>query len=149
MSYIWIETEAEHGRRFPNAPKPWTIDGWEGEGPYHKRTGVRLPRTQRAELCAPMVVSDTPDYYSVVSDRWVSGRADRREDLKRTGCIEMDRDYGRGMPRKPHKRPLLNKAFAERNGKGHLFDKDRAQDAQRAQAAITADIDKNLYGKGL
>ena len=44
---------------------------------------------------------------------------------------------------------LLNKAFAERNGKGHLFDKDRAQDAQRAQAAITADIDKNLYGKGL
>ena len=149
MTYIWIETEDDHKRRFPNAPKPWTIDGWEGAGLYHKKHGTAFPRTQRAELCAPMVMHDTPAYFSVVSSKWVEGRRERREDLKRTGCIEMDRDYGRGMPRKPHKRPLLNKAFAERNGKGHLWDKDRAQDYQRAEAAKVADIEKNLYGKGL
>ena len=149
MSYIWIETQAEHARRFPNAPEPFTLDGWEGEGLYHKKHGTAFPRTQRAELCAPMVMSDTPDYYSVVSDRWVSGRADRREDLKRTGCIEMDRVYPRGMPRKPHKYPLLNKAFAECDRKPHLWDKDRAQDHQRDRKAITDGINKNLYGKGL
>lgn len=122
---------------------------WEGPGMYNTRTGYMMDKPQGDVICAPMVVRDTPAYYSVVSDRWVEGRADRREDLKRTGCVEMDRDYGRGMPRKPHKRPLLNEAFAKRNGKAHLFDKDRAQDAQRAQAAVVKDIDKNLYGKGL
>lgn len=122
---------------------------WEGPGLYNTRTGYMMDKPQQDVICAPMVVRDTPAYFSVVSSKMIEGRAARREDLKRTGCIEMDRDYGRGMPRKPHKRPLLNEAFAKRNGKAHLFDKDRAQDAQRAEAAKVADIEKNLYGKGL
>jgi hypothetical protein len=69
--------------------------------------------------------------------------------LKSTGCEEFDRQYPRGMPRKPHKRPLLNKEFAERNRKIDWWDKDRAQDHQRDRKAISDGIEKNLYGKGL
>ena len=122
---------------------------WEGPGLYNTRTGYMMDKPQQDVICAPMVIRDTPAYYSVVSDKWIDGRADRREDLKRTGCFELDREYGRGMPRKPHKYPLLNEAFAKRNRKEHLWDKDRAQDHQRDRKAITDGIAKNLYGKGL
>ena len=122
---------------------------WEGPGMYNTRTGYMMDKPQGDVICAPMVVRDTPAYYSVVSDKWIDGRRDRREDLARTGCMELDREYPRGMPRKPHKRPLLNEAFAKRNRKEHLWDKDRAQDHQRDRKAITDGIAKNLYGKGL
>lgn len=143
-TYLLIESRARFADLFGAKAS------WDGPGLYNRRTGYMLDQPQRGEeICAPMVVRDTPAYYSVVSDKWVDGKRDRREDLARTGCIEMDRDYGRGMPRKPHKRPLLNKAFADRNGKSHLWDKDRAQDATRDRKAIADDIDKNLFGKGL
>ena len=35
---------------------------------------------------APYVLPDLPDYLSPVTDKLVSGRKQRREDLKRTGC---------------------------------------------------------------
>lgn len=116
---------------------------YEGPGLYNIKTGYLMDKPQGDVICAPQVMRDTPDYYSVVSDRWVSGRADRREDLKRTGCIEAD------PPRKREKRPLINKAFAKRNNKLHLFDADRAQDHARDRKAISDDIQKNLYGVGL
>lgn len=122
---------------------------WEGPGMYNTRTGYMMDKPQGDVICAPQIQRLMPDYYSVVSDTWITDRYDRREDLKRTNCFELDREYGRGMPRKPHKRPLLNKAFAERNKKPELWDKDRAQDHQRARKAKTDGIQKNLYGKGL
>lgn len=122
---------------------------WDGPGLYNTRTGYMMDKPQGDVICAPMVVRDTPAYYSVVSDKWIDGRRDRREDLARTGCMELDREYGRGMPRKPHKHPLLNESFALRNKKPELFDKDRAQDHQRARKAKSDGIQKNLYGKGL
>lgn len=39
---------------------------------------------------APYVIGDTPDYQSPVDGKLVSGRKQRREDLKRTGCVEYD-----------------------------------------------------------
>ncbi len=45
-------------------------------------------------ICMPMVVSDIPDYYSVVSGKMVSGRRARRDDLARTGCREVDPSEG-------------------------------------------------------
>jgi hypothetical protein len=116
---------------------------YDGPGLYNLKTGYMMDAGQGDVISAPMVMRDTPDYYSVVSDKWVTSRSWRREDLKRTGCIEMD------PPRKRHKRPLINKAFAERNGKPELWDKDRAQDHERDRKAKTTDIAKNLYGKGL
>jgi hypothetical protein len=37
-----------------------------------------------------MIMGDLPDYTSPVDGKLVSGRAQRREDLKRTGCREYD-----------------------------------------------------------
>lgn len=39
-------------------------------------------------LQAPTVISDTPDYRSPIDGRMISGRAARREDLKRNNCVE-------------------------------------------------------------
>ena len=44
----------------------------------------------KGQICTPHVNSDLPAYYSVATGRWVEGRADRREDLKRAGCREVD-----------------------------------------------------------
>lgn len=38
----------------------------------------------------PMINSEIPDYQSPVTGEWVSGRAARREDLKKHGCHEVD-----------------------------------------------------------
>lgn len=35
---------------------------------------------------APAVFADLPGYESPVTGKWVEGRAQRREDLRRTGC---------------------------------------------------------------
>lgn len=37
------------------------------------------------EPAAPLVIGDLPSYQSPVTGKWVDGRAQRREDLKRTG----------------------------------------------------------------
>lgn len=42
------------------------------------------------ETSAPYIMSDVPDYTSPVDGRLVSGRKQRREDLKRHGCVEYD-----------------------------------------------------------
>ena len=34
----------------------------------------------------PMVFGDLPGYQSEVTGKWVEGRSQRREDLKRSGC---------------------------------------------------------------
>lgn len=36
------------------------------------------------------IVPDIGGYWSVASNRWIEGRAQRREDLKATGCREVD-----------------------------------------------------------
>lgn len=40
------------------------------------------------------IMSDLPGYKSVASGKWVDGRRDRREDLKRAGCREVDPSEG-------------------------------------------------------
>lgn len=52
-----------------------------------KKTGVAIS-LPRGPLRAPMVVSDIPEYRSPIDGRMISGRADRREDLKRNNCVE-------------------------------------------------------------
>jgi hypothetical protein len=39
-------------------------------------------------ICAPQVISDTPEYRSPIDGRLIDGRAARREDLKRNDCVE-------------------------------------------------------------
>lgn len=107
--YVWIDTLANHVKRFPTAPAPWTLDGWEGEGLYNVKSGAAMMQEQRIELCAPQVMRDTPEYLSPVTGRPIDGRAARREDLKRNNCYEID------PPRRP--RGFKNPAFAAKYGK--------------------------------
>lgn len=45
---------------------------------------------QESDINAPFVMGDTPDYTSPIDGRLISGRKQRREDLKRHGCVEYD-----------------------------------------------------------
>lgn len=54
----------------------------------NKATGKPMDVPNR--IVAPRVQSDTPAYLSVVSNKMIDGRRDRREDLKRSGCREVD-----------------------------------------------------------
>ena len=50
-----------------------------------------MPQPDRGdEICAPMVVSDTPEYISPVTGKPVDGRRARREDLARSGCVPFE-----------------------------------------------------------
>lgn len=64
---------------------------WRGQW-VNKRTGEPMEAPDR--IACPMVQSDTKPYMSVVSNKLIDGRADRREDLKRTGCREVDSSEG-------------------------------------------------------
>lgn len=41
-------------------------------------------------ISAPFVRSDIPGYRSPVTGEWIGGRAARREDLRRSGCVEYE-----------------------------------------------------------
>lgn len=43
-------------------------------------------RTEKVILHAPAVQGDLPSYTSPVDGRWIDGRRQRHEDLKRNGC---------------------------------------------------------------
>lgn len=51
-------------------------------------------KTPKGVIGAPMIQSDLPAYFSVVSGKMIDGRRARRDDLKRTGCREMDPSEG-------------------------------------------------------
>jgi hypothetical protein len=54
-----------------------------------KATGLPTPDVSDG-LHTPTILSDLPAYYSVASNKWIDGRAARRDDLARTGCREVD-----------------------------------------------------------
>jgi hypothetical protein len=72
------------------------------------RTGEPMPLPERDTICMPRVISDLPDYVSPVTGQVVSGRAARREDLKRNDCVELD------PPKRP--RGYKNPSFAHKRG---------------------------------
>ncbi len=57
-----------------------------------KKTGEPMEAPDR--VCAPLIQSDIAPYMSVVSNKVIDGRKDRREDLKRSGCREVDPSEG-------------------------------------------------------
>lgn len=50
-----------------------------------KGEAIEVTADFEPEIVAPMVVGDLPGYLSQTG-AWVEGRAQRREDLKRSGC---------------------------------------------------------------
>ena len=75
-------------------------DGWHDlNQPWPDN--CRPPREfTRADIAAPMVVRDIPDYRSPVDGKVIGSRSTRREDLKRNGCVEWEPGIGKG----PYKR---------------------------------------------
>lgn len=49
------------------------------------RDGVLVFGAEPETVLAPMVMADLPGYDSPIDGRWVEGRVQRREDLKRSG----------------------------------------------------------------
>lgn len=53
-----------------------------------KRTGEVFEATGRVSM--PMVMRDIPEYESPIDGRLITSRSQKREDLKRNNCIEVD-----------------------------------------------------------
>lgn len=79
---------------------------WRGGHWVDKATGDRAP--VRAEIPSVHVWSDIPEYRSPIDGRLISSRSQRREDLKRNNCVEID------PPKRP--RGYKNPRFAEKHG---------------------------------
>lgn len=73
-------------------------------------SGEAMPLPERDGLCVPFIVSDIPDYHSPVDGRLVSGRVQRREDLKRNNAVEWEPSLS------PTKGKIRNKEFAAKRG---------------------------------
>ena len=72
-------------------------------------TGVPMELPERDEICLPFIVSDIPDYHSPIDGRLISGRSQRREDLKRNNAVEYEPSLS------PTKGKIRNKAFAAKH----------------------------------
>jgi len=62
------------------------------------------------QICAPMVMSDIPDYQSPIDGRVIGSRSERREDLKRNNCVEYEPSMS------PTKGKFKNAAFCKKHG---------------------------------
>jgi hypothetical protein len=70
---------------------------------------VDVSTLQRAPQSGPYIMRDTPAYISPVTRKMIDGRAARREDLKRSGCREVDPSEWKPIYRNPE--------FAKKHGK--------------------------------
>lgn len=71
------------------------------------RNGRPMELPER-EVCAPQICSDIKPYISPLGTGEISGRRQRREDLKRAGCREVDPSEFK--PR------FVNEKFARKRG---------------------------------
>lgn len=76
-----------------------------------RKTGEPMEVKDPNAICMPAVISDIPEYRSPIDGRWITTRSERREDLKRNGCIEIDppkrpRGYKNERYAKKHNLPL-------------------------------------------
>lgn len=78
----------------------------------HFTTGEpMLSEEQRnGPIPCPTVRGDIPAYQSPIDGRWISSNSERRDDLKRNGCID-----ARDFP-SPTGGKIKNKVFAEKRG---------------------------------
>lgn len=78
---------------------------------FDKATGEALPPLDPdAPIFAPMIVADIPAYRSPVDGRIINSRAERRDDLKRHGCVEYEPSMS------PTKGKIRNEKFAANRG---------------------------------
>jgi hypothetical protein len=71
---------------------------WDAEA----QTLVELSADAPPPAVAFQIMRDLPGYKSPAGTGWIEGRAARREDLKRTGCREVDPSEFKPAYRNPH-----------------------------------------------
>jgi hypothetical protein len=86
-----------------------TIYRWKDGGWRDKQSGAPMPLPEGRALAAPIVQSDITEYRSPIDGRPITSRSERREDLKRNGCVAAE-------PRPAHKRGYRNPRFAVKRG---------------------------------
>lgn len=67
-------------------------------------------------ICAPMIQVDIPAYQSPIDGRCISSRAQRREDLARSGCVE----YEPSMKEESARRRAAEDAALDRKVEEHV-----------------------------
>jgi hypothetical protein len=75
---------------------------------WHDGDWVPVAALERAPQVGPFIMRDTPAYVSPVTGKVIDGRVARREDLKRSGCREVDPGEFKPVYR--------NARFAKKNG---------------------------------
>ncbi|WP_313078341.1 hypothetical protein [Agrobacterium pusense] len=77
-----------------------------------KATGAPMlsPEERAKPVPVPMIISDIPEYRSPIDGRVISTRSERRDDLKRNGCVEYEPSMS------PTKGKIRNKTFAAKRG---------------------------------
>jgi hypothetical protein len=75
---------------------------WETDGRMTNNTAGR------SDFPCPTVIGDIPEYTSPIDGRPITSRSERREDLKRNGCVE----YEPSVP----KRYFRNERWARKRG---------------------------------
>jgi hypothetical protein len=55
-----------------------------------KRSGTVLKAPAGAPLACPRIIRDIPDYRSPIDGRVIGSRSEKREDLRRNGCVEWE-----------------------------------------------------------
>lgn len=76
---------------------------------YVLRDGKLVPKDQAPPQSGVSLWSEIEPYQSPASGKWITSRRERREDLKRTGCVPYER-----LPGAPE--GLTNTRFAHKHG---------------------------------
>lgn len=79
--------------------------------------------------CAPIVVSDTPEYISPATGKLIDGKRERREDLKKSGCVPWE-------PLSNRPRGVASERMAKKYG---VKVDEAAQHRERAKRKTVAD----------
>jgi hypothetical protein len=83
-----------------------------------KRSGAVLKARSDGALACPQIIRDISEYRSPIDGRVIGSRSERREDLKRNGCIEWDP----AMSPTRGKRAFKNERFARKWGLPYIGD---------------------------
>lgn len=87
---------------------------------FVRRNGVMVDKDTGAPMLTaedmmkpvqvPHIISDIPEYRSPIDGRVIHSRSDRRDDMKRHGCVEYEPSMS------PTKGKIRNKQFAAKRG---------------------------------
>lgn len=91
----------------------------------------------QSDFAAPLLIKPMPDYRSPVDGKLITSRHARREDLKRSGCVEWDPGTGQGR----YKRTpgVINNPKYEASG-FKLSEKGQMRKEQMRKGATYAEV---------